>query len=216
MAGGTLAGDVLTYPDLSQVRGTSTLEVSGGVVSGALAVRDSAEIVIRSGRVTGPLGAIEPTSTITIVGRDFAVDGVPVSFGVIPFEVGVLTGRLEAGGSIESVFGHAGRAGAQSDEVCYWIPCYGVVRLVEATPLPAASPIGRLALAAGLLVSALLLARRRSMIGVGPRLRRPVHVPLYERPGRRAGCRRHELDGRRRRASTGDASGEAEAAREAR
>jgi hypothetical protein len=56
----------------------------------------------------GILVVASDSSTLTIVGTDFAVDGDPVDYGPIAASSGVLTGTLESGDLIENRFCHDG------------------------------------------------------------------------------------------------------------
>jgi len=61
-----------------------------------------------SGGSVGEAIRADDSSTITVLGTGFAVDGVSVSFGPIAAMSGTLTGTLESGEPIDSYFCHSG------------------------------------------------------------------------------------------------------------
>jgi hypothetical protein len=77
------------------------------VWEGHLAAGDFADVTMSGGTVVGELFAND-SSTITIVGRDFEVDGVPVPYGDLTAQTGTLTGTLASGDPINNVFYQGG------------------------------------------------------------------------------------------------------------
>ncbi len=63
------------------------------------------------------------SSTITIVGDGFEVDGAPVPFGDLTALQGTLTGTLQSGNSFLSLFYQRGAS-------CAGLPCTGTITLV--------------------------------------------------------------------------------------
>lgn len=120
--------------------------VSGyAVITGGSVVAESAPSQGRYGRIPGPwnfiatgrglidlygaslnqyvsLGARE-RSTIRIHGTGFAVDGVPVRYGLIKKPTGKLSGVLQSGDPIDNAFGHRGAD-------CDGVACTGKIMLM--------------------------------------------------------------------------------------
>lgn len=103
MSGGTVTED-LTAGDAAQ------LELSGGSVEGRLVAGVSARVTWRGGSVEGAVSARD-SSTIDVVGSGFAMDGVPVPYGVIEAEFGTLTGMLESGEPVDKFVSNFGTTG---------------------------------------------------------------------------------------------------------
>jgi hypothetical protein len=157
--------------------GSATVILSGGTVSSYLVADDSSTFTMNGGEagvissagsstVTLSGGAVgtevgdrlvaNDSSTVTIIGNRFRVDGGPVPYGDLSAQAGTLTGTLESEDPINIMF----YQGGWTEYPCTdQTPCSGTIRL--APPLPALSSWGQLALAAGLLGAAAL--RRREM-----------------------------------------------------
>ena len=122
MTGGSVAA---TRPGAIEAFGTSTVTVGGGSVNGVVDSSDLATITIFGGAIGGNLLAFDASSivlsggsvgsiaafdssTITIAGTGFAVNGFPVGYGPIPIPFGTLTGSLLSGDPINRTFCHDG------------------------------------------------------------------------------------------------------------
>jgi hypothetical protein len=120
MTGGSVAA---TRPGAIEAFGTSTVTISGGSVNGVVDSSDLATITISGGEIAGNLLAFDSSSivlsggsvggfaafdssTITIAGTDFVVNGIPVGYGPIAIPFGALTGNLLSGDSINGSFCH--------------------------------------------------------------------------------------------------------------
>jgi hypothetical protein len=98
--------------------------------------RDPTEVCLVDGGIVDYLNAFE-SSTITIAGANFAVNGNPVPYGALTAQTGTLTGTLASGDPIESVFNQGGGSFT------------GTIELPA--PAPALSLLGKLGLGVGLL-----------------------------------------------------------------
>jgi len=127
---------------------SSTVTMRGGSVAGAVTPSGHSSVVITGGSVGGII-APDESSTVTIVGTGFAVDGVPVDFGPILAKSGTLTGTLESGEPIDTVFCHAYCGG----------PISATTGLITLVPEPEAAPLFS---AAALSLAALRTAKRQS------------------------------------------------------
>jgi hypothetical protein len=127
---------------------SSTFTMTGGD-AWSLFAYDSSAVRISGGTVGDDLYASD-SSTITIAGWDFAVDGSPVPYGDLTALTGTLTGTLMSGDPIDNEFYQGG--GSYS----------GTITLVQSL-LPALSSWGKLALGATLLGAGSLgvVVRRR-------------------------------------------------------
>ncbi len=101
ISGGEVTGGV-------RAKGTVRASIRGGLIRGAVEARDSVRFEIDGGVIEGPLLAHGADALITLRGGDFAVDGVPVAYGVVPVAVGRLTGTLVSGEQIDTLFEHRG------------------------------------------------------------------------------------------------------------
>jgi hypothetical protein len=91
------------------------------------------------------------SSTITIAGCYFAVDGSPVPYGDLTAQTGTLTGKVASSvHPIDSAFSQGG--GSYT----------GTITLVHAPSIPVLPKWGYLALAGGLIVVGAVVMRRRS------------------------------------------------------
>ena len=86
--------------------GSSTVTISEGTVN-SLITYGSSTVTISGGTLGWSLNAHD-SSTITMVGRDFAVDGVPIPYGNLTEQTGTLTGTLASGESIDNIFYQGG------------------------------------------------------------------------------------------------------------
>ncbi len=117
--GGTVTGYLYAfdYSTVTMVGGTvdfdfdswfeSNAAFGGGTVTGDLDAWELSNMVWSGGTLGGEVFAGD-TATITIIGTDFQVDGVPVPFGDLSAMTGVLTGTLESGDPINHVFYQGG------------------------------------------------------------------------------------------------------------
>jgi cysteine-rich repeat protein len=119
--------------DTVQTTGAATFTISGGTVSGAFGTEGSSALTISGGQVGGPLFAIEPLSTITIIGTGFEVNGLPVSYGDLPM-TGTLTGTLMSGDPIDVVFFGDGWDSPPCSDLGYG-GCYGTITLSVRLPV---------------------------------------------------------------------------------
>jgi hypothetical protein len=79
-------------------------EIGSGIpTSFFLHAKDRATVEISGGNLLEVLRA-EGESQVTIFGTNFAVDGVPVDFGLLPPTTGQLTGTLADGATIDVQF----------------------------------------------------------------------------------------------------------------
>ena len=118
MSGGSVIYNLIGW-------GSSLIAMTGGSVGNVVSVESSA-INIGGGEVSHRLWA-KDSSTITVVGRDFAVDGVPVPYGDLTAMYGALTGALASGDAINTVFHQGGWTGTG----CYSGNCDGTITLVR-------------------------------------------------------------------------------------
>ena len=99
MSGGSIGLHLIGY-------GSSEITMTGGSVTGGILAYDSSTVTITGGS-TGAQLAAHIGSTIVVVGSDFAIDGIPVPYGLLPANVGVLTGLLASGDSLDTFLGDA-------------------------------------------------------------------------------------------------------------
>jgi hypothetical protein len=99
LSGGTVKDDL-------KASGNSVLTMTGGTVWGGLSADQSATVTMSGGTVGLDLEAW--SGSITILGRDFEVDGVPARYLVLPAQTGTLSGTLASGDPINNVFYHGG------------------------------------------------------------------------------------------------------------
>jgi hypothetical protein len=98
MTDGTLEGNVSVY-----LHGEMT--ISGGTILGAIFSGDIAHVTIEGGTIGGRIEARDLAGErITVVGSQFAVDGIPVPYGPIAAMEGTLTGLLASGDPIDVAF----------------------------------------------------------------------------------------------------------------
>ncbi len=119
MTGGSVLSGIVQALDSSTVTMTagsarlranhfSTITVTGGMISQYLSTYDS--------------------STITIVGRGFEVDAVPVPYGDLTAQTGRLTGAFASGDPVDNVF----YQGGWTETPCTLAsPCSGIITLVS-------------------------------------------------------------------------------------
>jgi hypothetical protein len=140
------------WDDCPSPGGATGVEIVQGGAARFLAVQDSSTVTMTGGTLLGDLRAAD-TSTITIVGRNFEVDGVPVPYGDLTAEIGTLTGTLASGDPIDNTFWRGGTL--------------TLVKSAEPPPgtLPALSPWSQLALMAGLVGAGLGVWRGRGRRG---------------------------------------------------
>jgi hypothetical protein len=152
MSGGAVNSCVAAYH-------TSTVTIDGGTMEGVLA-ENTSTVTINGGTVEAvahpspELKAFD-SSTITIVGSNFEVDGAPVPYGDLAAQSGTLTGTRPFGDDIDNVFYQGGYTGTP----CSGEPCNGTITLAASPLVPALPLPGYLALVAGLLGAAALLRR---------------------------------------------------------
>jgi sulfatase modifying factor 1 len=101
-----------------QASDTSSVILSGGSVRDFVVAEGSSRVTMRGGSVQGVytfFGDLlaDDSSRFTIIGTDFAVDGVPVAYGPISATEGRLTGTLASGEPLDNDFcrgclGHTG------------------------------------------------------------------------------------------------------------
>jgi len=130
MSGGTVRGELGAFDTASiTVNGgtaananvhadcSSSLTITGGTFTGSnLTVGGSlASIKMRGGE--GMAQVIADAGSITIFGQGFEVGGIPVGFGVIPFQHGTLTGALGSGETIDAIFSHNGYQGVDNGTI---------------------------------------------------------------------------------------------------
>jgi hypothetical protein len=115
MNGGTVSEELRAY-------GSSTITMNGGTLS--------------SGEVWDGLFAHD-SSTIWIVGNDFAVDGIRVSYGDLAALSGRLTGTLASGDPIGNIFHQGGGS---------WTGTITLVPEPTPTPTPTPTPVGKVTL----------------------------------------------------------------------
>lgn len=99
MSGGTIAGDVTS---------DWFVNLTGGHIAGDLSVVGAfAYTTWSGGTIGGTLGIADALRT-TIIGTNFAIDGVPVGYGVVDPYIfnGRLTGTLANGDPIDNTFSH--------------------------------------------------------------------------------------------------------------
>ena len=89
----------------------STITMNGGTVAWDLGAYDSSTITMNGGTVLAGLVTHDSGALIEIVGSDFAVDGVPVPYGDLSAQTGILTGTLALGGVLNNDFRHGGYGG---------------------------------------------------------------------------------------------------------
>jgi hypothetical protein len=160
MSAGVVAGSLVAFGSSNvSMRGgevgmylsaddSSAITMSGGFAVWWLA-SDSSTVVMSGGDVFDDMTARE-SSSITIVGGSFEVNGVPVPYGDLAAQTGVLTGTLASGDPINVPF----HQGGGSDT--------GTITLAKAPgTLPTLSPWSQLALMAGLLGAGLGVWRWR-------------------------------------------------------
>jgi hypothetical protein len=101
MSGGLVWDDISSF-------GTSTVTITGGTINSSLLSYDSSTVTISGGSIAG--AGLNPgdSSTQTVVGRNFAVDGTPVTFGLIEATNGTLTGIYPSGDAFSAYFRHKG------------------------------------------------------------------------------------------------------------
>ena len=87
--------------------GESRATIEGGALLQGLRADDTSSVRITRGQIFGGITATG-SSTVTLVGIGFAVDGVAVPFGALGAEFGVLTGTLASGEPIDVVFARGG------------------------------------------------------------------------------------------------------------
>jgi hypothetical protein len=98
MTGGTVRGVV----DLAH---SSSFAITGGILQAeTFLAYDSATITMTGGTLYHGFTA-EEYSTVTIVGNNFEVDGVPVPYGDLSASSGILTGELLSGDPLDIYFG---------------------------------------------------------------------------------------------------------------
>ncbi len=107
---------------------SSPVTISGGWLWNLMAL-DSSTITVSGGEVEASVFA-DGSSTITITGFGFAVDGNPVPYGDLTAEYGALTGTLTSGEPLNSGF-------CQGAGVCT-----GTIRLVFGPQVPSLSVWG--------------------------------------------------------------------------
>jgi hypothetical protein len=85
------------------------VDISGGEFTNGLFARNDAIVNLRGGLLeqSHALSA-DDNAVITVVGGGLKVDGVPVPFGDLEAETGVLTGTLSSGDPINSAFYQGG------------------------------------------------------------------------------------------------------------
>jgi len=134
--------------------GFSIVTVNGGRVDFSLRASDSSTVTINGGQLDwwspDGLGTYD-SSTVTVVGTGFAVDGSPVPHGDLTTQTGTLTGRLVSGGIINQVFHQGG--GDYTGTITLALPGYLVV--------PALSRLSYLALVSCLIGFGVAVGRRR-------------------------------------------------------
>ena len=89
----------------------STITMNGGTVAWDMGAFDSSTITMNGGTVLAGLVTHDSGALIEIVGSDFAVDGVPVPYGDLSAQTGILTGTLALGGVLNNDFRHGGYGG---------------------------------------------------------------------------------------------------------
>jgi cysteine-rich repeat protein len=119
--------------DTVQTVGAASFTISGGTVSGAFGTTGSSVVTISGGQVAGPLLAIEPPSTITIIGTGFEVNGLPVPYGDLA-PTGTLTGTLLSGDPIDTLFFNDGWDSEPCDNLGY-PGCHGTITLSVRLPV---------------------------------------------------------------------------------
>ena len=125
-------------------RGSSEMNISGGFITFALEANDSSVLTLSGGSVGTTLQAEDAGAVINIIGDDFAVDGQPVPFGLLPSLSGTLTGVLRSGDLLDNEFFHLGAS-------CPTGLCEGRINLL-AIPEPSTGlllTLGLMGLAAG-------------------------------------------------------------------
>jgi cysteine-rich repeat protein len=102
----SMSGGVVTVNLV--VGSTSTVTMSGGTVQYDLEASGSSTVTISGGTVGSSLYAYDHSTTITIEGNGFAVDGEPVPYGDLDAQTGSLTGTLASLDPIDNVFYQGG------------------------------------------------------------------------------------------------------------
>lgn len=127
--GGTIT---MSSGSVSEVRAVDgSITVTGGLVTGKGLLAAAGDITMSGGALgSGSLIlAAEPTGTISLIGSDFAVDGISVGFGPILASSGTLTGTLQSGNAISNFFCHRACQLRSADEFLF----KGIITLV---PVP--------------------------------------------------------------------------------
>ena len=85
-------------------RGSSTLLLTGGVISADLTAMEWSSITMSGGSVVANHDiTAQHSSSITFVGSDFELNGVPLDFGEVVFVQGTLTGMLASGDILDNL-----------------------------------------------------------------------------------------------------------------
>ncbi len=144
----TISGGTVQY--LRTFR-SATVTMSGGTLGNGVFADHSSTVTISGGTLQGDLVAHSSSTIITIVGRDFKVDGEPVPYGNLTAQFGTLTGTLASGTSLDNGFHQGG------------IPYGGTITLVRPSlNTPTLAPWSQLVLVMGLLAAGLGVWRWRA------------------------------------------------------
>jgi hypothetical protein len=103
ISGGSIRYSVRAYT-------ASRVNIFGGEIEANLEGFSSARIALVGGQIRGPF-QLRDRSTLTIVGSDFRVDGVPVPYGPLAATSGTLSGTLDSGDALLNAFLQGGAVG---------------------------------------------------------------------------------------------------------